>query len=262
MKPVRLYFTLIFIGLITFLLSLAATNYSGFMLYILYGWFLGLILGLVVFWKPFAKWIGLLSIILFTSSCNFIPSDQIGVWVKNFGRSPEDYSIVMGKFPVDWTRSTWPLTFPGKPFTIDSEAFKVSSKDGVLFSVDPSVTAQLIRSDAACRKYAFKLSSYKDDVDSGLKEILQKEVLDAVRISINSAPGDSVVYNQTILSNLVQDKLVNILNSKYGIDVIQFSMGIYPPKELQTSINDRLLVEQDAKRTLASLAKEKAGFRT
>lgn len=258
MKTVRIYVLLVAVGVTAFVFSQIGTAITGPMLYLLYAWFIGLMLSLVLFWKTIAKWIGLLSVLFLTTSCNFIPSDQIGVWVRNFGRTPNDYSIVMGKFPMDWTRSTWSLTFPGRPFTVDVEPFKVNSKDGIQFTVDPTVSTQLIRSNEACRKYAFKLSSYKDDIDSGLREILLKEVLDAVRNSINSATGDSVMFNQSYFSSETQERLISVLNSKYGIEVLQFSMGIQPPQNLQSAINDRLLAEQEAKKTLASLATEEA----
>lgn len=258
MKTSRFYVLFVSLFAVSFAVSRLATIVTGPFVYLIYAWFLGLMVAVFMFWKPIGKWLGLFSVLLLTTSCNYIQSDEIGVWVKNFGRTPNDYSIVMGKFPKDWTRSTWPLIFPGRPFTVDVEPFKVNSKDGVQFTVDPTVSTQLIRSNEACRKYAFKLSSYKNDVETGLREILLKEILDAVRNSINSATGDSVMFNQSLLSEEAQARLANVLDSKYGVEVLQFSMGIQPPQNLQSAINDRLLAEQEAKKTLASLATEEA----
>lgn len=258
MRIHRVYAVLIAFLLSAFAFARLGTEITGPFLYLIYAWFLGLILALGFFWRDLGKWLGLFALTIFLSGCNYIPSDEIGVWVKDFGRTPNDYSIVMGKFPKDWTRSTWPITFSGRPFSVNVDAFKVNSKDGIQFTVDPSVLAQLIRSNEACRKYAFKLSAYKDDVDSGLQEMLLKEVLDVVRTSINSANGDSVMFNQTRFSDLAQENLALLLKDKYGIELLQFSMSVQPPKNLQDAINDRLLAEQETKKTLASLQNEEA----
>lgn len=242
-----------------FIMSYVATYYlTGLWQWIPILWFVGLIILGAIYWKPLAKWVGILSVLFLVSSCNYIPSDQIGVWVKDFGRTPENYSIVMGKFPKDFTRSTWAITFSGKPFPVSVDPIKVNSKDGIQFTVDPSVLCQLTRSNEACRKYAFKLSSYKSDVETGLQEMLLKEVLDVARSTVNSANGDSVMFNQTKFSELAQDALFEVLKDKYGIELMQFSMSIEPPRNLQEAINDRLLAEQETKKTLASVANEEA----
>lgn len=242
-----------------FIMSYVATYYlTGLLQWIPTLWFVVLIILGVTYWKSLAKWVGILSVLFMFTSCNYIPSDQIGVWVKDFGRTPEDYSIVMGKFPKDFTRSTWAITFSGKPFPVSVDPIKVNSKDGIQFTVDPSVLCQLTRNNEACRKYAFKLSSYKSDVETGLQEMLLKEVLDVARSTVNSANGDSVMFNQTKFSELAQDALFQVLKDKYGIELLQFSMSIEPPRNLQEAINDRLLAEQETKKTLASVANEEA----
>jgi len=242
-----------------FIMSYVATYYlTGLWQWIPTLWFVGLVILGATYWKQLGKWVGILSVLFMFTSCNYIPSDQIGVWVKDFGRTPEDYSIVMGKFPKDFTRSTWAITFSGKPFPVSVDPIKVNSKDGIQFTVDPSVLCQLTRSNEACRKYAFKLSSYKSDVETGLQEMLLKEVLDVARNTVNSANGDSVMFNQTKFSELAQDALFQVLKDKYGIELMQFSMSIEPPRNLQEAINDRLLAEQETKKTLASVANEEA----
>lgn len=235
-----------------------AVEVTGPPLYLIYAWFLCLSIVLILNYKSILKWIGFLSAVFLFSGCNYIESDKIGVYVENFGRTPQDYSIIMGKYPMDFTRSTWTLTFSGKPFPVNVEPMKVNSRDGVQFTVDPSTLVQLTRSNEACRKYAFKLSAYRENVDDGLQEMLLKEVLDVARNTINSANGDSVMFNQTKFSELAQSKLSDVLKRKYGIEVLQFSMSIEPPANLQRAINDRLLAEQEAKKTMASLANEEA----
>jgi regulator of protease activity HflC (stomatin/prohibitin superfamily) len=257
-SPIR--FFALFTGLILsyLIFQRLATSNSGIGLYIIYGWFLSVITVLALNYRSLLKWIGVLSMMLMFTGCNTIPSDQIGVFVKNFGKTPQDYSIVMGTFPIDLTRSTWSITFPGKPLPVNVDPLKVNSKDGVQFTVDPSTLVQLMRTNEACRKYAFKMSTYRENVDEGLQEMLLKEVLDVTRSTINSANGDSVMFNQTKFVELAQSQLSTVLAQKYGIEVLQFSMSIDPPANLQRAINDRLLAEQETKKTMASLANEEA----
>lgn len=259
MKIDRIVVAAIIVIVVMFLTTYISTAYlTGTWVYLPIIWIAGLVVLVISKWKSIMKWLGILSVLFMFTSCNYIPSDQIGVWVKNFGRTPNDYSIVMGKFPKDFTRSTWAITFSGKPFPVSVDPIKVNSKDGIQFTVDPSVLCQLTRSNEACRKYAFKLSSYKSDVETGLQEMLLKEALDVVRSTINSANGDSVMFNQTKFSDIAQEELFKVMNMKYGIELLQFSMAIEPPRNLQEAINDRLLAEQETKKTLASVANEEA----
>jgi hypothetical protein len=221
-------------------------------------WITGLAIVAISKWRSIGKWIGIMSLFLLTTSCNYIPSDQIGVWVKNFGRNPTDYSIVYGKFPKDWTRSTWSLTFPGKPFSVGIDPIKVSSKDGVEITVDPSVLCELGKTNEDCRKYAFKMAAYKDNIEEGLSGAIFKECLDVVRSTINSANADSVMFNQTLFVNRAEDQLTTVLKSVYGVQLSQFSMSINFPSKIQEALNDRLSAEQETKKTLASLANEQA----
>lgn len=221
-------------------------------------WITGLAVFAISKWRSIGKWIGIMSLFLLTTSCNYIPSDQIGVWVKNFGRTPNDYSIVMGKFPKDFTRSTWAITFSGKPFPVNVNSFEVASKDGVTFQVDPSVLCVLTRSNEAARKYAFKLNAYKNDTENGLQEILLKEVLDVVRATLGIATGDTIAINQVRYSNVAQDKLKKVLSEVYGIEVMQFSMSISPPPALKESINSSLIAVQNAKTEIAKNEIERA----
>lgn len=261
-KQIR--FDRIAVAVVIVLTSLFVANYlstavlTGIGQYLVAFWVIGMIIFAISKHQNIGKWTGLLFVLFMATSCNYIPSDQIGVWVKNFGRKPTDYSIVYGKFPKDWTRSTWSLTFPGKPFSVSVDPIKVSSKDGVEISVDPSVLCELGKTNDDCRKYAFKMAAYKDNIEEGLSGAIFKECLDVVRSTINSANADSVMFNQTLFSNRAEEELSKVLKSVYGVELSQFSMSIGFPRNLQDALNDRLLAEQQTKKTMASLANEQA----
>jgi len=106
--------------------------------------YLGLlaILGVVVYFrKRLARWLKATPIllVLFTTSCDFVASDKIGVWVKNYGKTVDDYQLILGKFPVDWSYSTWTLEYPGTNFPVQIDPIQMYCKDGVGVFVDPSV---------------------------------------------------------------------------------------------------------------------------
>lgn len=242
-----------------FIVSYISTAYlTGVWVYLPIIWIAGLVVLAVSKWKSIMKWIGMLSVLFAFTSCNYVAPEEVGVWVKNYGRTENDYKIVSGSYPYDFTRSTWILTFAGKPFPVEVNSFEVASKNGVTFQVDPSVLCVLTRTNEAARKYAFKLSAYKGDIESGLQTILLKEVLDVVRTTLGNAQGDTIAVNQIRYSNIAQDKLKKVLNDVYGIELMQFSMSIVPPQELKNSINASLIATQTAKTEIAKNEIEKA----
>jgi hypothetical protein len=229
-------------------------------------------------WAPYVLAFGLFAIAIFyrkhllrwlfpalaflplMTSCNFVPSDKIGVRAENFGKSPDDFHLVYGKFPADWSASSWNLEYPGQSFAIPVDGFNVYCKDGVSLWCDPSVLCELIRTDAACQKYAFKFSAYKEEAQfqAAIQQVGLKECLDAVRNTIAAAVSDSIIFNRGHFETLVQNQLSKAFSDKYGINLSQFSMVLAPPKALQDAINDRLLEQEQTKKTMASLQNAEA----
>ena len=238
-----------------------ATYATGLFVYVPYLAIFAVVVFLIVNYQKVIKWLGAgLFFVGFVSSCNFIESDKIGVRVENFGKTKDDYHIVYGKFPQDWSQSSWNLTYPGQSFGIGVDPFIVSSKDGVTFDCDPSVLVSLIREDQACQKYAFKFSAYKNEeaFKGAIQQVILKECLDAVRFTIGSAVSDSILFNRTKFESIIQSKFAKSLTDVYGVNLDQFSLTLNPPAELQSAINDRLLAQEKTKKTLASLANAEA----
>jgi hypothetical protein len=218
---------------------------------------------LVANFNKLKSWLKISSILILGSigtSCNFIASDKIGVRVENYGHQPEDYNLVYGKFPMDWSASSWNLEYPGQSFGVSINPFTVSTKDGVTFTCDPSVLVELIRQDDACRKYAFKFKAYKGEGEfkAAIEQVILKECLDAVRFTIGSYVSDTILFNRTGFEIMIQTKLAKVLNETYGVNLSQFSLTLDPPQNLQQAINDRLLEQEKTKKTLASLENAKA----
>lgn len=216
---------------------------------------------LATFARKIRKWILMsISAILLLASCNYVPSDQIGIRVENFGKDSSDYSLVYGKFPADWSRSSWNLLYPGQSMPIHIEATPIPSKDGVTFSCDPSILVSLIRNNESCRKYAFKFKAYQEALafTGAIEQVILKECLEAMRGEIGEAASDSILFNRSAFETKIQDALKLKLSHAYGINLDQFSLIINPPAELEKAMNARLLAEQKTKTTLSSLANAEA----
>lgn len=263
MKLGRLFLALAIAALTLFLFQRFATDrhINGLAAYLPYiGIFL---IGAVVImsWQRISKWIGFsLVVVVLLPSCNYIAADKVGVRVENFGKSPEDFKIVYGKFPADLSASSWNLEYPGQSFGVPIEGFNVFCKDGVSLWCDPSVLCELERSDEACRKYAFKFFSYQspDAFQKAIEQVVLKETLDAVRNVIGSAISDSIIFNRGAFEIRIQTQLAKVMSERYGTTLSQFSLILAPPESLQKAINDRLLAQEETKKTMASLDNAKA----
>lgn len=234
---------------------------NGLSAYLPYLTLFAVIIVAVLNYKKIGKWMGLSFAALFLlSSCNYIPADKIGVRVENFGKAPSDFKIVYGKFPRDWSASSWNLDYPGQSFGVPINGFNVFCKDGVSLWCDPSILCELIRTDEACQKYAFKFFSYQsaESFQKAIEQVVLKETLDAVRNVIGEAISDSIIFNRGAFEARMQAQLSKVMVEKYGLSLSQFSVILAPPEALQKAINDRLLAQEETKKTMASLDNAKA----
>lgn len=211
--------------------------------------------------KPILKWIFPI-VLLSMSSCNchYVASDKIGVWVENYGKDPSDYSMVYGKFPTDAIASTWAIEYPGTAFGIPVDPLKITSIDQVSFTIDPSVLISLIRTDEACRKYAFKFKANGEGEQfvQSIQQIIIKETVDACRYIIQSNKSDTLIAKRSFFESNIQNLLAKKLEDIYGMSLDQFSCSIEPPSEVQQALNNRMLAEQQVKQTLASMENARA----
>lgn len=263
MKLNRIVFAVIALLCILFAFQRVATdrNINGIAAYIPYLALFVIFVFVVLYGSKIGKWMGISAAVLFLlPSCNYIPADKVGVRVENFGKSPNDFKIVYGKFPADWSASSWNLDYPGQSFGVPIEGFNVFCKDGVSLWCDPSILCELIRTDEACQKYAFKFFSYQsaEAFQKAIEQVVLKETLDAVRNVIGGAISDSIIFNRGAFEFRMQTQLSKVMVDKYGLNLSQFSVILAPPEALQKAINDRLLAQEETKKTMASLDNAKA----
>lgn len=215
-----------------------------------------------VYRKRLGKFIGLsaLSLLLMTS-CDTVPASKIGVYVQNYGKDISDYSLVMGKVPFDWfSKSSWTLQFDARNTEVHVDPTKMSCRDGIEMIVDPSVLVALIRSDAACKKYAQQFSAYGDNqpFQDAITGTVLKETLNACRSVVQTTASDTFIFNRSKYYELMESLLASTLENKYGIKLVQFSVESQVNGELQKAIENRLLEQEKTKTTLASLENERA----
>ncbi len=263
MKLNRIVLAVIALLCILFAFQRFATdrNINGIAAYVPYLALFAIFIFVVLYGSKIGKWMGISAAVLFLlPSCNYIPADKVGVRVENFGKSPNDFKIVYGKFPADWSASSWNLDYPGQSFGVPIEGFNVFCKDGVSLWCDPSILCELIRTDEACQKYAFKFFSYQsaEAFQKAIEQVVLKETLDAVRNVIGGAISDSIIFNRGAFEFRMQTQLSKVMVDKYGLNLSQFSVILAPPEALQKAINDRLLAQEETKKTMASLDNAKA----
>lgn len=189
-------------------------------------------------------------------SCTTVSGDKIGVYVENWGKSPEDYSVKMGTI-WEFAKDTWVYEFPNQDFNIDFNPATYVSVDQVPFTVDPQVSWQLIATDEACRKWAFRFKYCNDD-DTKFEEAVNNRIRAIVRDLVNEAlytnKADTILKAQFAIISVIETKLKKILYEELGIELTQFSMKIDPPTNLLQATQDRIQAEQALATNRAKLA--------
>ncbi len=266
MQPKSLFklFTVLFLGFILVMIwqrMAVSPEFYGIAAYLPH--LLGIVfIGLIIrYYRKIKAWIMLPVFLLCMQSCDYVASDKIGVWVENYGKSIDDYSLVMGKFPIDWfSKSSWSLQFPATNFPVHVEPIQMYCKDGVGVFVDPSVLCALIRSDEACKKFALQFSAYKDgkDFQEALAQTILKETVESCRQIVQNTVSDTLLSNRGHYYSIMEERLRKRIDDVYGTELKQFSVEISVDPTLQAAINARLLEQEKTKKTVAAMENTRA----
>lgn len=208
--------------------------------------------------KKILRWVGipLIAILAFTS-CDRVSSDEVGIWVQNYGKTPEDYSVVMGKAPYDNSMSTWLIKLPATQQDIDLDPRKVPCGDGVEIIADPAISFTLGRNDEDVRKYAFKFKAEGSTILGRVQSAVVKVNRDVVAEVFGRGRADSILANRNQIAQVIEDLVKKRCHEEYGVDVVTYSIFITPTPESQEAINRRLLAEQRLATEKANLEAEK-----
>lgn len=121
--------------------------------------------------------------------------------------------------------------FPTFTQSKDYDPFKVNSKDGSEFIVDPTfsyyVKAQFV--PQIFTQYRKNLA----DLEQGY---IKNVIYDSYRIAANSFTSDSLVSNRQIFEEMVQKKLIQTL-SQEGFVFQQLTSNLEPPPSLKEAID-------------------------
>lgn len=168
------------------------------------------------------------------ASCTRIDAGCEGIKVNLYGsnKGVDDVELVTGRVHYNpFTTSVY--EYPTFVQTIDYDPFEFNSKDGSVFSFDPTVMMYLKPNSAA---EVFK--RYRKDMDDILEVTLVPIIQDAFKEEINIRTDNELISDQTSFQNAIEERLKAELGKENFI-VTKVSTGIKYPDALVKAINDK-----------------------
>ena len=191
--------------------------------------------------KKLIKMFALVAIAMTMTSCyTRIDAGHEGMKVNLYGsnKGVDDVELVTG--------AVWynPLTtaiyeYPTYVQTVDYESFQFNSKDGSVFTFDPTIMLS-IKSGTAPEVFV----KYRKELDEILEMTLVPIIQDAFKEEINSRRDNDLITNQTEFQNAIEQKLMEELG-KENFKVEKVTTGIQYPDELLASITAKNKAIQD-----------------
>lgn len=180
------------------------------------------------------KFLVLVMAIMTLASCARIDAGHEGIKVNLYGsnKGVDDIELVTGRVHYNpFTTSVY--EYPTFVQTIDYDPFEFNSKDGSVFSFDPTVMMHLKPNAAA---EVFK--KYRKDMDDILEVTLVPIIQDAFKEEINVRTDNELISDQTSFQNAIEERLKTELGNENFI-VTKVSTGIKYPDALVKAINDK-----------------------
>lgn len=167
-------------------------------------------------------------------SCSRIDAGCEGIKVNLYGsdKGVDDVALVTGMVWYNpFTTSVY--EYPTFVQTVDYEPFEFNSKDGSVFSFDPTVMMYL-KPDSAHNVF----KKYRKDMDDILEVTLVPVIQDAFKEEINIRTDNELISDQTAFQNAIEERLRVELGNENFI-VTKVSTGIKYPDALVQAINDK-----------------------
>lgn len=180
------------------------------------------------------KFLVLVMAIMTLASCARIDAGHEGIKVNLYGsnKGVDDIELVTGRVHYNpFTTSVY--EYPTFVQTIDYDPFEFNSKDGSVFSFDPTVMMHLKPNAAA---EVFK--KYRKDMGDILEVTLVPIIQDAFKEEINIRTDNELISDQTSFQNAIEERLKTEL-AKENFIVTKVSTGIKYPDALVKAINDK-----------------------
>lgn len=175
------------------------------------------------------------------ASCTRIDAGHEGILIKQYGsdKGVQDVSLVTGRVWYNpWTEGVEQYaTFVQ---TIDYDAFDVNAKDGSSFSVDPTLSFNIVKGNSP-RIF----SKYRKDLEEVSKTTILNYVKDAFRLQMNKYTTDEIVSNREKFETDVQKTLADVL-SQEGFRLEQLTSGLKYPQTIVDAVNSKNKAVQEA----------------
>lgn len=175
------------------------------------------------------------------ASCTRIDAGHEGILIKQYGtdKGVQDVSLVTGRVWYNpWTEDIEQYaTFVQ---TVDYEAFGVNAKDGSSFSVDPTLSFNIVSGNSP------KIfTKYRKNLEEVSKTTILNYVKDAFRLQMNKYTTDEIVSNREKFENDVQKTLSEVLD-KEGFKLEQLTSGLQYPQTIVDAVNSKNKAVQEA----------------
>lgn len=176
--------------------------------------------------------IGIAAISMMAVSCARINAGYEGIKVNLYGdkKGVDDVTLVTG---MVWFNpiTTAVYEYPTFIQTINYPAFTVNSKDGSMFTINPSA---LIKIKDGKTSAIFK--KYRKDIKDIIKNTIYIFIMDAARIEFNNYNADEIVSMRNIVDKSFEDRVRIALESE-GFELQQLTPGIGYPKSYEDAID-------------------------
>jgi len=186
----------------------------------------------------------LFSTLLSSCACDRIDAGHEGIKVNLYGseKGVDDVALVTGMVWYNFfTESVY--EFPTYVQTVDYPAFKINSKDGSVFNVDPTLSFQV-----TIGKTPMIFKKYRRPLNEITEQPLLNYTKDIFRLTMNKYTTDELISKRTLFESEVQSNLDSILKVE-GFTLIQLTSGLEYPDMIVEAINNKNKAVQDAQRS-------------
>lgn len=164
-----------------------------------------------------------------------------GIKVNLYGtdKGVDDVTLVTGRV---WYNPflTSIHEFPTYVQTYDYHAFTVNTKDGSVFTVDPTMSVSIVGGSSP---KIFK--KYRKNLDDIMSSTFANHIKDVYRIEFNKYSTNEVISSREKFEEGIQNKMRDFFKEE-GFQLEQLTSGISYPKEITDAINLKNRAEQDA----------------
>lgn len=188
--------------------------------------------------KMFA--ITIMAMMTMTSCYTRIDAGHEGIKVNLYGNNKGVDGVELVSGAVWYNPFTTAVyEYPTFVQTIDYDPFEFNSKDGSVFTFDPTIML-CIETGSAPEVFV----KYRKDLNEILETTLVPIIQDAFKEEINSRQDNDLITNQTEFQNAIESRLAKELKTEKFI-VSKVTTGIKYPDALVASINAKNKALQD-----------------